>query len=139
MDSGTVCKYSQRNRIFAILPRLLCETSLNTITFSELYLNDAPSADVTMNNVTTAIAAPPKQMPPTAYDLVGAYPNPFNPSTRIVFQTPNAAQVHLEIFNSQGARVKVLTDAQVIPDSTKWSGTGRTALDRRWPPGRTIA
>ena len=37
--------------------------------------------------------------------LRGAYPNPFNPSTRIAFDVPRGAEVTLEVFGVLGRRV----------------------------------
>ncbi len=39
------------------------------------------------------------------FKLVGNYPNPFNPTTNIVFELGNASDVSLEVFNVLGQRV----------------------------------
>ncbi len=62
------------------------------------------------------------------------YPNPFNPTTRVVFSVPASAQVTVEVFDARGTRVRTLADAylqhgaHVIP----WNG-----LDDRGMPVAT--
>ncbi|MBE0643725.1 MAG: T9SS type A sorting domain-containing protein [Bacteroidetes bacterium] len=58
------------------------------------------------------------------YLLEGNYPNPFNPSTTIRFQLPEATHARLEIYNSIGARVRVLADERMDAGiySSSWNG-----------------
>ncbi|MCX6639617.1 MAG: hypothetical protein NTW14_03925 [bacterium] len=42
---------------------------------------------------------------PAQFALLGAFPNPFNPSTTIRFELPQAAQVRLEVFDVNGRAV----------------------------------
>jgi hypothetical protein len=42
---------------------------------------------------------------PGAFRLVGNYPNPFNPSTTVVFDLPQAAHVRIEVYDVMGRRV----------------------------------
>jgi len=42
---------------------------------------------------------------------VRAYPNPFNPQTRIVFDLPRNGHVLIEIYNLQGIRIATLSDS----------------------------
>ena len=44
------------------------------------------------------------------FHLLPNYPNPFNPSTTVVYVVPERSQVRLEIFNLLGQRVRVLED-----------------------------
>jgi hypothetical protein len=60
------------------------------------------------------------------FQLVGAYPNPFNSSTTIRYQLPHQADVSLEIFDVSGRcvatlvkRVQSAGDYQVV-----WDGSG---------------
>jgi hypothetical protein len=48
---------------------------------------------------------------PEAFGLLGAYPNPFNPSTIIRYQLPETDYVSLKVFDSTGRLVAMLTDA----------------------------
>lgn len=45
---------------------------------------------------------------PVAFDLMGNYPNPFNPITTISFKLPETAMVDLSVFNLAGERVSTL-------------------------------
>jgi C1A family cysteine protease len=54
---------------------------------------------------------------PGTFALRGSYPNPFNPSTRIVFDLPAAASVQLDVFDIAGRRVATLVDDR-LPAAT---------------------
>jgi len=49
---------------------------------------------------------------PTAYVLRGAFPNPFNPMTRISYELPADGHVTINVFDPAGRRVKTLVDGQ---------------------------
>jgi flagellar hook assembly protein FlgD len=44
----------------------------------------------------------------SGFELYGAYPNPFNPSTRIAFNLPNDSKVQIEIYNTLGKKIREL-------------------------------
>ena len=50
---------------------------------------------------------------PTRFALVGAYPNPFNPTTTIAFEMPIAARVSLGIYDVKGRLIRRLVDANL--------------------------
>ncbi len=49
----------------------------------------------------------PEEILPTEFALLGAYPNPFNPTTTIRFALPVASRVRLDVFDINGCRVGV--------------------------------
>lgn len=61
---------------------------------------------------------------PRAARLFPNVPNPFNPTTRIAFEIPRGALVHLEIYDARGARVRTLVDATRGPGryTEVWDG-----------------
>ncbi len=44
-----------------------------------------------------------------AYSLIGNYPNPFNPTTKINFSIPTESKVNITVYNIKGQTVKTLT------------------------------
>lgn len=42
---------------------------------------------------------------PNAFTLVGNYPNPFNPTTQVVFDLPEPAEVSVEVYDVMGRKV----------------------------------
>ncbi len=65
--------------------------------------------------------------------LLGNYPNPFNPSTEIVFSLPAASDVKLEVFNLLGQKVRTLVDGRM------GAGAHTVSWDSRGSSGCTLA
>ena len=61
---------------------------------------------------------------PLFTELVGNYPNPFNPSTTIKFALAEAGNVSIEIFNVRGQKVRTLLNEFLSPErySIEWNG-----------------
>lgn len=62
---------------------------------------------------------------PSQFALMPAYPNPFNPSTTLRFDLPEAGIVRLQVFNIQGQRVdEILHDHLAAGEySFKWNAS----------------
>ncbi|RKX24973.1 MAG: hypothetical protein DRP47_10575 [Candidatus Zixiibacteriota bacterium] len=62
---------------------------------------------------------------PATFVLDDAYPNPFNPSTSISFGLPSATNVHLNIYNVLGRKVKMLVSGNYEAGThvIDWDGT----------------
>ncbi len=69
---------------------------------------------------------------PERFALLGAYPNPFNPSTTIAFELPSSTMVRLGIYDLQGRLVRRLVDGHLPAGShgIVWDGRDRS--------GRTV-
>ena len=63
--------------------------------------------------------------PPLSFALRQAEPTPFSRSTRIRFDLPKAAWVHLDVFDLQGRRVAMLADEFLPPGkhAREWNGS----------------
>jgi len=61
---------------------------------------------------------------PTAFALLGNYPNPFNPATNIAFALPENGSVSLKIYNIAGQLVKSYEGYYEAGNHTiTWDGT----------------
>ena len=60
--------------------------------------------------------------------LIGNYPNPFNPTTTISFSIPEESKVELSVFNIKGQKVKTLAkdSFQKGKHSIVWNGKSDT-------------
>lgn len=58
----------------------------------------------------TSVDEPAASERPTGFRLEVNYPNPFNASTRIVYELPASMRVRLDLFDMLGKRVRVLVD-----------------------------
>jgi hypothetical protein len=68
---------------------------------------------------------------PSSFALLHNYPNPFNASTVIPYDLPQAADVRLEIFNVMGQRVRVLVDQHQSKGfkNISWDGKDDKGMD----------
>ena len=62
---------------------------------------------------------------PSAFKLLGNYPNPFNPMTTIEYEIPAVSDVHVRIFDLKGALVReLLNETQSAGlHQVVWNGT----------------
>lgn len=79
------------------------------------------------DSVTGAAAAVPK-----TFGAMGNYPNPFNPSTTVIFELEEPGMADLGIFNGLGQRIRTLVRGAMSPGCHElvWDGrddAGRTA------------
>lgn len=68
---------------------------------------------------------PDADLLPENFELKQNYPNPFNPDTRIDFTIPEAQNVKLEVFNSNGQKVRTLIDGYLTAGehTVEWNAT----------------
>jgi hypothetical protein len=70
---------------------------------------------------------------PTTYQLYPNFPNPFNPTTDIRFDLPEAAHVQLRIYDLLGRTVRNLIEAEYTPGRHHLVWDGRDDHDRSLP------
>jgi len=70
---------------------------------------------------------------PSAFELVGNYPNPFNASTSIKYTLPQKAHVKIDIYNIQGQLVRTLSKGE------KSSGTHIAVWDGKDNIGKNVS
>ncbi|HOX27276.1 MAG TPA: FlgD immunoglobulin-like domain containing protein [Candidatus Krumholzibacteria bacterium] len=66
---------------------------------------------------------------------VRCVPNPFNPSTTIVYEVPTATSVGLQVFDLRGRLVRTLVDDSVIAGRHEVQWDGRDSNGRELPSG----
>ena len=71
--------------------------------------------------------------------LDGAWPNPFNPVTKIRFSTASAGLVHLDIYDIQGRRVARLADEVLAAGEHERVWDGRNSQGRELASGVYLA
>ena len=68
----------------------------------------------------------PVRIPAAAipFTVSDAFPNPFNPSTRVTYMLPSAGRVHVSVVDVTGRTVRVVEDAfkPAGPSTTAWDG-----------------
>ncbi len=68
---------------------------------------------------------------PMAYSISQNVPNPFNPSTQISYQLPQAGTVRLEIYNLLGQKIQTLVQGEQTAGvhTATWNGRDRSGRD----------
>ncbi len=66
---------------------------------------EGASVDLGPYECCNTVADEPNETTLATFTLRGAYPNPFNPSTRIAFDLPQDADVTVEVFDVLGRKV----------------------------------
>ena len=74
-----------------------------------------------------------------SFDLHPAYPNPFNPSTTILYCLPEAGFIELTIYDIMGREVAKLTDGYSEAGYHRVMWNGRDAINHQVPSGIYIA
>ncbi|MBN2201587.1 T9SS type A sorting domain-containing protein [bacterium] len=95
-----------------------CDSEVAEGDESNIYKMDAP---VYVRSVT---AVEEDGHMPARFGLMQNFPNPFNPSTLIRFQTARSGHVKLRIFNVLGRMIRVLNDSEMAPGdhAIAWDG-----------------
>ncbi|MGB2869214.1 MAG: LamG-like jellyroll fold domain-containing protein [Bacteroidota bacterium] len=73
----------------------------------------SPAQISALNDFPTSVDAPRGTTKPLTFELHQNFPNPFNPSTTIVFEVPHRASVRLRVFDILGRTVATLLTGEV--------------------------
>lgn len=65
-----------------------------------------------LESISTSIESPETVVYP--FTLTANYPNPFNPTTTLTFETSTPMALTLEVFDTQGRRIALLLDDQLL-------------------------
>ncbi len=84
------------------------EESAGSVTFTVLSPSSLSSQVGFFQSACSPDAVHPAYTVPTSYPVLSAYPNPFNPSTRIRFGISETGYVSLDVFNMLGQHVAAL-------------------------------
>ncbi|MCL2065258.1 MAG: PKD domain-containing protein [Candidatus Cloacimonetes bacterium] len=108
---------TERNPVFTYLFTGVYDVTL-TINGGEDSITKSAFIDVTVDDIDDT------EIPLTT-QLIGNYPNPFNPETTIYFDLASDSMVSIEIFNIRGQRIRVLTNNHFYAGkhSVVWNGT----------------
>jgi hypothetical protein len=82
-------------------------------------------ADGSLINTVTRTNSSEVKVIPGAFALHQNFPNPFNPSTEIRFDLPEAGNVDLAIYNLMGQKIRILASDNMTPGyhAIMWDGT----------------
>ncbi|MCF7825226.1 MAG: DUF4832 domain-containing protein, partial [Candidatus Marinimicrobia bacterium] len=109
------------------------ETGYNNLGHTLAVSSSAPgenySGDLFFEFVeTTSIETEPERLRPGSFEILKAYPNPFNGGYAIVFQVTEEAPVRFEVFNERGQKVANISNEEYFPGQ----------YTARWTPDETI-
>jgi len=129
VSSGTYSATTNSNGAYVlIIPEgihsvIASATSYESQTVDGIVVPEGQSVTVNFNLVDSSDGEE-DILPATQTALVGNYPNPFNPTTRIRFDLLEAGPVRIEIYNSRGQMIRHLVSENRVPGqhSVIWDG-----------------
>jgi flagellar hook assembly protein FlgD len=83
---------------------------------------------VPSNEVTVEVTGTSGNIVATGDQLIGNYPNPFNPETQILFNISEPGDVSIEVYNIKGELIKTLEKENLSAgqNSIVWNGSDDT-------------
>jgi hypothetical protein len=110
-----------------IRPRISgLRSSLRSVTHTVVHVYELTPTHREGPSVANSVKSLHTREVPSAYCLDPSYPNPFNPSTSLVFSLPEPAHVNLEVFDMIGRSVATVFSGQCEPGyhQTTWNALG---------------
>ncbi|MEX0748353.1 MAG: cohesin domain-containing protein, partial [Rhodothermales bacterium] len=84
------------------------ESGTSDLTFADLTFNDGRPVGIGIDGsieVGVGLSTDDPDQIPGTFALLGNYPNPFNPSTTILFDLPETAEISIQLFDLLGRQV----------------------------------
>ena len=140
-DVGGGDGYLSQNDLTLIFGLGSQKTSVDTLTVrwpgggSDRFLDLAVDRTHTLLQGSGQTGAPAAAAAPAALRLLGNWPNPFNPRTRIAFELPVAGDVELALFDARGRSVRVLIEERLPAGRHQVDWNGCDGRGRDVPAG----
>ena len=99
------------------------------------YAVDALDEEGVVSSSVAELSLRIEEIPRLAFALLQNQPNPFNPSTTIVFRLPDNQKVSLRVYDIAGRRVATLVDGILGAGEHRVQWNGRDAMGRRVSSG----
>ena len=101
-----------------------------------IFISDRESGLTIVTFDSPAVAIPdPAETVPTQFSLEQNFPNPFNPSTQIVYQLPEQSQAKLQIYNILGQEIRTLVNSTQSAGRHEVTWNGRNNWGIQVPAG----
>jgi uncharacterized protein (DUF362 family) len=105
-----------------------CDNYLYLLNQNGVGTNQVGSIEILGDGAGLITSVPPAHIvtPPAGFQLCSNFPNPFNPSTRIVFYVPAAEHVSLKVYTITGQEIETLVEG-VVPSGEhdlNWDASG---------------
>lgn len=101
---------------------------------NELWLSTASKGIVRIQGILPT-GVDEELTPVKNFELIGNYPNPFNPVTNIVFSVPGKSRVKLQVYNLAGQLIATLIDGELPAGKHQIAWTGTDENGRPVPSG----
>ncbi len=95
-----------------------------------LYRRDAARTGAYGYEPVSGVDDDPEARVPAATLIRSVYPNPFNPTTRIVFDVSERSRVRLAVYDIAGRVVAVVVDREMAPGRYEATWNGRASSGR---------
>jgi len=103
-----------------------CDNYLDLLRTKGVGTNQLSEINVVGDGKTMAVRPNAEEQQPAGFKLCANFPNPFNPSTIVVFYLPKAEHVTLKIYDITGREIETLVEGSVPPGEHRlhWNATG---------------